>query len=320
MPLDLAAAQLLFPIALLMWLALAPAQRLPGFCLQVASIAAALLALAEVGIWLLPPWWAPYVFGILWIATTIIGSRRRKQRVSPKPMSLKTWSSLAVSAVLLATATAALWDAYKGSKDSARVVALASPVRGVSFFITSGGSTELINAHVETLAPAQERMLDYRGQSYGVDIVKLGPFGLRSAGLRPRDPTAYAIFGEPIYAPCAGVVVQIANDRPDLPVPEADRDHMAGNHVLLQCGDVQVLLAHMRRGSVTAIPGQTIALGMRIGAVGNSGNTGEPHLHVHAQGPGSQHAPFSGTPYQMRIDGAFLLRNDRFSSHKRLQD
>ena len=53
-----------------------------------------------------------------------------------------------------------------------------------------------------------------------------------------------------------------------------------------------------------------------LGRVGNSGNTGEPHLHVHAQRPGSTIAPLSGEPVPIRLGGRYLVRNDRVHSHR----
>jgi len=314
MPLDLAAIQLFLPMALLVWLALAPTTSIPSFWLQSASIALAIFAAASAGVWLLPPWWTPHAFGVLWAAISIFRERSRKHAGLSLPRNAKAWLSFVASAALFAVSAGAVRETHQGASISAKAIDLASPLRGGPYFVTSGGSTALVNAHVETLSPRSERMSDYRGQSYGVDIVKLDSFGLRAAGLRPRDPAAYFIFGEPVYAPCRGIVVDMANDLPDLKVPETDREHMAGNHVLLQCGDAQVLLAHMQHDSVNAQLGQTIEAGAQIGAVGNSGNTGEPHLHIHAQERGTIGAPLSGTPMQIRINGKFLVRNDRFSA------
>jgi len=44
-----------------------------------------------------------------------------------------------------------------------------------------------------------------------------------------------------------------------------------------------VVLAHLRRGSVRVHSGQRVRAGQLLGRVGNSGNSSEPHLHVHAQ-------------------------------------
>src|SRR5690606_22148169 len=150
------------------------------------------------------------------------------------------------------------------------VVDLAFPLRGGTYSVVNGGSTGLVNAHLMTLTG--ERYRPYRGQSYGVDLVKLGYWGFRARGLAPRDPSAYAIFGDPVYAPCSGRVVQALDGLRDLRPPEIDREHMAGNHVLLGCGDAWVLLGHLREGSVRVREGDTVAQGQEIGRVGNTGN------------------------------------------------
>jgi murein DD-endopeptidase MepM/ murein hydrolase activator NlpD len=84
---------------------------------------------------------------------------------------------------------------------------------------------------------------------------------------------------------------------------------MAGNHVLLDCGRPWVLLGHLKKRSVRVGAGDSVRIGQRLGAVGNTGNTGEPHLHIHAQLPGDKEAPFSGDPLPMRLDGRYLHRN-----------
>ena len=133
--------------------------------------------------------------------------------------------------------------------------------------------------------------------------------GFRAKGLQPSDPAAYVIYGVPVYAPCSGVVKIAMDGLPDMPVPQKDRDHMAGNHVLLRCAGADVLLGHLQPGSLKVTAGDQIAVGQPIGAVGNSGNTGEPHLHIHAQQAGTTLEPISGNPLPIRMDGRFLVRN-----------
>ncbi len=41
------------------------------------------------------------------------------------------------------------------------------------------------------------------------------------------------------------------------------------------------------------------------------GNTGEPHLHIHAQWPGPPGAPLGGDPLPISFDGRFLVRGVR---------
>ena len=97
--------------------------------------------------------------------------------------------------------------------------------------LLDGGSTRTVNGHFVTLNPETDRQRTYRGQSYAVDLTKLRDFGLRAPGWRPRDPTVYATFGEPVYAPCAGEVLSAQDD---LPVPERDTFLLEGNHVFIE--------------------------------------------------------------------------------------
>jgi murein DD-endopeptidase MepM/ murein hydrolase activator NlpD len=124
----------------------------------------------------------------------------------------------------------------------------------------------------------------------------------------------YEIFGEPLYAPCAGEVIIATDGVDEMTPPEMDPGHMAGNHVILKCGGAWVLLGHLQKGSVEARTGQRLAEGQRIGLVGNTGNTGEPHLHIHAQLPGTENAPSSGEPLPIRFDRRYPVRNARIKT------
>src|SRR5690606_26128624 len=141
------------------------------------------------------------------------------------------------------------------------------------YYVAAGGSTALLNPHFMTLTG--ERFQAFRGQSYGVDLLKLGPFGLRASGLLPRDPARYAIYGDPVFAPCPGVVVHAEDGAPDMPPPQPDRTRMPGNHVLLDCDGVHVLLAHLKPGSVRVRPSGHVSTSTVLGLVGNSGNSNE---------------------------------------------
>lgn len=55
-----------------------------------------------------------------------------------------------------------------------------------------------------------------------------------------------------------------------------------GNHVIVKhANDEYSVYAHLKTGSVTVSVGQQVTKGMKIGEVGNSGNSTEPHLHFH---------------------------------------
>ncbi|MGN7942219.1 M23 family metallopeptidase [Virgibacillus sp. 6R] len=57
----------------------------------------------------------------------------------------------------------------------------------------------------------------------------------------------------------------------------------------------------MKKRSILVEAGDAVKRGQPIGLVGNSGNTTEPHLHIHAEKDGK------GVP--IRFDGKFLVRN-----------
>jgi hypothetical protein len=185
---------------------------------------------------------------------------------------------------------------------------LSFPLSRGTYYVANGGSGQLTNAHVETLA---EHARAYRGQSYAVDIVRLDDRGRRASSFAPSSLSHYASVGDPVLAPCDGRVLQFENDAPDS-VPARDGRRMAGNFVLLDCGAAQVFLGHLKQGTVAVRDGEILRAGTRLGAVGNSGNSDEPHLHVHAQAAAAPGATsmFDGEPIPITFYGRPLARND----------
>jgi Peptidase family M23 len=309
------ALQLFLPLLFIGWLCVAPPHSSLAFCTQAIATAVALFAVSLIGLWLFPPWWAPWVFGALLLAAVLLGWKRRSPFTSWLP---RGWLDWGVTIVFIAIGS---WGVYQSANALAghgpqpgSVVELAFPLKAGEYLIVNGGSHLSINAHLMTLDASMARFQAYRGQSYGVDIVKLDRWGLRANGLMPTEPSAYNIYGVPVYAPCVGMVIAALDGVPDMPVPQMDREHMAGNHVLLRCIGADVLLGHFKPGSLKVTVGQQVAVGQRIADAGNSGNTTEPHLHVHAQQRGTTEAPVSGDPLPIRFDGRFLVRNDRVST------
>lgn len=145
-----------------------------------------------------------------------------------------------------------------------------------------------------------------------LDIFRITPSGLHKKGWQPTDPARYTTFGVLVVAPCAGTVALVVDGVEDMPVPEMDRKHMAGNYVAIDCGDFFVILAHLRKGSITVAKGDKVSVGHALGKIGNSGNTSQPHLHLHAQRGLPDKEPLSGDPLWLTIDSQFLVRNDRF--------
>ncbi len=269
-----------------------------------------LVAIGIAGLWLIAPWWLPYSYGVLlavgtgwsWRGTVVARVRGRGVRRIAAGVSVTGTMVLA----------AVVWLAIGARQPPATPLDLAMPLDGGTYLVVNGGGHVLVNAHLATLEG--QRFRAYRGQSYGVDLVRIDRAGFRAPGLLPEKPAAYLIYGDAVLAPCSGRVVVAADGAPDMAPPHADRSRMAGNHVVLDCGGTWVLLGHLQPGSIVPRVGQAVAVGERLGRVGNSGNTTEPHLHVHAQRPGTVDAPLGGAPVPIRLAGRYVARNDRLRS------
>ena len=153
-----------------------------------------------------------------------------------------------------------------------RDVRLQLPVAG-TWWVFWGGSEERENRHA--VAPDQR---------HAYDLVTWRRRGTaRRRGTRNEH---YFAFNRRVVAPADGLVVEardgVRDNRPQVELrnPAAP----AGNHVVLALGGGRyVVLAHLRRGSVGVRVGEHVRAGARLGRVGNSGNSSEPHLHVHVQ-------------------------------------
>jgi murein DD-endopeptidase MepM/ murein hydrolase activator NlpD len=300
--------QLGVPLLMLFSLWRGSATSKAGVALKVVAASAWLLAIDLAGLWTVLPWWTPRVLELALVALVVprMATLRRLPAL-PSGVAARVWAGLS-----LAVTIAALLQS--GAAISARfeppgpVAEIASPLPQGTFLVVNGGGNRTVNAHVRTLS-AQRRA--WRGQSLGVDLIRVDTTGLRARGLRPADPSAYMGFGSRVVAPCTGPVIRAVDGLPDNLVPRADREQMAGNHVIVRCGQFDIVLAHLRQGTVKVSRGDHVTVGSPVGELGNSGNSDEPHLHVHAQRGTPPDAPFSAEPVPLRIDGRFLVRNQR---------
>jgi murein DD-endopeptidase MepM/ murein hydrolase activator NlpD len=77
----------------------------------------------------------------------------------------------------------------------------------------------------------------------------------------------------------------------------------------MQCDRADVLLAHLQRDSVTVRAGDTVEVGQAIAKIGNSGNTTEPHLHIHARKANPNQSLLEGEAMSITFFNRFLVRN-----------
>jgi len=146
-------------------------------------------------------------------------------------------------------------------------VVLDSPLVG-EWFVLNGGHSVLLNGH----SPNESNALDF---------VRLGANGRTHTGGTEAPLTEYAGFGSPLLAPADGQIVEVTDGHPDSPAG-TNSDH--SNHLLIDIGGGRyVSMAHLKHGSVTVKVGDVVRSGQSVAAVGNNGNSNEPHLHLQAQ-------------------------------------
>ena len=194
-----------------------------------------------------------------------------------------------------------LWFTVRGYLAPGQAVDLQSPLRGKNV-VLNGGNSPFTNAHFRV-----------RPQDFALDIVGVGALGNRARLFGDsRDLGNYVIYGATIFSPCDGRISAVENSMPDHTPPARDTDNPAGNYVLIECGDAEVLLAHMQHGSVTVAVNDHVSSGEPLGKVGNSGNTTEPHLHIHAERDGEPGVILDGKAVPITIAGRYLVRNSVF--------
>jgi murein DD-endopeptidase MepM/ murein hydrolase activator NlpD len=181
------------------------------------------------------------------------------------------------------------------------------------------------------------------GERYAYDFVRPDP---NSDSLRfyPNNPLRYLIFGvplrdvfgwgQPIYAPVDGTVVQAEDGLPERDPVHVVRDAailiknawtvdpgttpdiraLAGNFVLIESSVGYAVIAHAQTGSVRVSAGAKVSVGEHVANVGHSGNSTAPHLHFHLMDrtdlPNAQGILCAFREYEVLIDGKWkTVRN-----------
>ena len=289
----------LVPVSLLAFLSKPPRNKLEGLGWLFVN-------LCYIGfIYFTGRWdWLGYYFRYFWIAVLLLAVYRLFRNIGRVPWrpehTVKSWGSVvflfAMGIVFLTINIGSLSGRFYAEEP----LELHFPLKNGTYYVAHGGNHPTVNYHNS-----------YLPQQYALDLVKVNPWGYRAAGLYPDEPHRFAIYGDRLYSPCRGTVIKavdgfddrrpsdFANGLPEgTPAP--------GNHVAIDCGGVQVYIAHMQKGSVQVREGDAVDENSWIGNVGNSGNTSEPHLHIHAEKDGV------GVP--ITFGGRFLVRNSLIRS------
>ncbi len=239
--------------------------------------------------------WIGYYLRFVWLAllaaALVVSWRRSRGELFLVQDGRRNWMSLAGNMIIVLLFLGFLALSVRGYFYADEPVGLAFPLRGGRSYIAQGGNSSQLNYHNKS-----------RSQRYALDITALNMGGVRALGLYPSDLGRYVIYEAPVYSPCAGDVLEATDGLSDQAPPQTNHEQMAGNHIVIACGGIRVWLAHLRNGSVTVHTGERVMTGQQLGKVGNTGNSSEPHLHIHALRTGG-----AGVP--ILFDGRFAARN-----------
>jgi Peptidase family M23 len=147
-------------------------------------------------------------------------------------------------------------------------VAIDLPLEG-EWAMVAGGRSRLLSHHYRH--PHVRNALDFarlvNGQAFVGD---------------PEHEASWHSFGQQVLAPADGTVLSVRDDLADEPVGVIGQGE--GNSIVLDMGEGHyVVFMHLQQGSALIRPGQSVTRGQRIAAVGDTGNSLTPHLHMQIQ-------------------------------------
>ena len=185
-----------------------------------------------------------------------------------------TWSwrrATSLTGLCGIVASMGVYQTFPSSHDSSpSAVDFRLPLEG-PLTVAWGGPRPRMNHHVSS--PAER---------WGYDLlVTLDGRSHRGDG---RGLADYYAYDRVVRAPAAGKVVAVHDGTADASPGRPDPRSGGGNRIVVEVGPGQHLfIAHLRAGSIPLVTGQSVRQGDLVGRVGNSGNSSEPHVHLHLQ-------------------------------------
>jgi hypothetical protein len=301
------ATMVLIPLLLLLRILFGHAGSQAMFWAEAAVCALYFMLVFRIGYWGFVGYALRYILPVLFIAATGFGYLRTG-------MALPLWNTQlsAAKAIFLVAATAVLTIFIKKSSAAKAYhgvpIRLSFPFRHGKYYILEGGDSKkcrLMNYHFAGAAHTKNRV--NKSMRFATDIVKLKR-GIFCRGLLPRTTEDYYIAGESLYCPCDGIVVETL-DELDNEIPFSGKHpYNVGNRIVIEKDGINVLMGHLQKGSIKVKAGDKVLEGQVLAAVGNSGLTEFPHLHIQAMRE-NEESMWSGEGVPILFDYKFLVKN-----------
>ena len=246
--------------SILRWVPVTAMLLAAGYLLVVISLG----GMRKVSAWYLIQTIPPLLGLVFLIAVALYAIIRRRLSKAVVITGLVSLLSIAPAVQLVAPVVA-----YPASIASMTPSATVRLPADIPLKVISGGDTLATNRHV--VVPDQRWAYDFVVEPYFASSAEL---------------TDYGCYGVPVVAPAAGLVAKAHDGEPDMTPGVSSNNTQApyGNVVAikLETGTF-LIIAHLKPGSVLVHEGQQVEEGQIIGQCGNSGNTSEPHIHIHHQ-------------------------------------
>lgn len=240
-----------------------------GLAIAAILVASGLLALlffsggmAKVTAWYLLQIVPPALGGVALVLTLIHFGVNRKVTAMSGTTAVVSLLALAPALLMVIPVT------YPASLEKMSPAATIRLPANIPLKVGWGGDHLKVNAHA--FVPDQRWAYDLLAEPYG-------------KGDALED---YGIYGAEIVAPVAGEIVAAHDGEPDMKPGILSKDYQTplGNYIAIRMPtDTYLIIAHLKPGSVLVKAGDRVEEGQKIAACGNSGNTSEPHIHIHHQ-------------------------------------
>lgn len=246
------------------------------------------------------------IFPVLYLISCVFSFKRIKKPETP-PKKMVMMFGIGLHLILIIFFSGLNWFSFKGYIIPENSIDLASPFHDKKQIVLHGGASPFTNGHFYV-----------KPQNYALDIVGMNNLGMRSSSFAGGAIlNNYAIYGETIYSPVDGTIAIVVDKYDDQNPPKTDVEHLAGNHILIESQGVEILLAHLKKGSIVVKEGDIVTTNSILGQVGNTGNTSEPHLHIHVERGGNPKTILNGKAVPFTINNQFLVRGNIIKFKKR---
>jgi hypothetical protein len=166
--------------------------------------------------------------------------------------------------------------------DHREPLVIAPPLSGSGWYNANGCCNSGESAHRVARLPVNGSVFKHP-ETYAIDWLKeVNGRAFSGRGSALADHFAY---GAVVKSATGGTVTSVRDGQPEqIPLEDArginENIDYPGNFVIVRVApDVYAFYAHFQPGSVAVKLGDQVTVGQRLGLLGNTGNSGIPHLH-----------------------------------------